>query len=249
MENLLGETAWISGASGGIGRAIALDLAKKGANIAVCYQTAKNKAQEIVDLCRGFGVESYLFEMDVIDQEQVRQVYQDIQLSLGTPRILIHAAGGTQVGLFQDLTMEQYDRIMDTHVRGAVHMIQSALPAMISHHFGRIVLLSSIWGESGGAGEVIYSAAKGAIQSMTKALAKEVALSGITVNAVAPGAIDTPLLQEQLTTEERLMLADEIPVGRLGEPEEIAHFVGTLCLPQSKYITGQVIHINGGWYT
>jgi 3-oxoacyl-[acyl-carrier protein] reductase len=175
-------------------------------------------------------------------------VYQQICQELGQPPILIHAAGNSLFGLIQDVTDQQYDEIMDTHVRGAYYLVQAILPTLIQKKYGRIIIISSIWGETGGAGEVIYSAAKGAQISMVKALAKELAPSGITVNAVAPGAVETNMLREQIDDGEQEMLREEIPLGRLGKPEEVASLVKYLCLPESGYITGQVMRINGGWY-
>ncbi|SDY48726.1 elongation factor P 5-aminopentanone reductase [Thermoactinomyces sp. DSM 45892] len=249
MKSLEGQIVWISGASGGIGSAIAIHLAELGAKVAVCFQHSLSRAEEIVRRCRESGGQAEAFRLDVKQAESVRNCYQQICWTLGVPTTMIHAAGGTQIGLLQDVTMQQYDELMDTHVRGAVQMIQSAIPSMIQQKQGRIILLSSIWGETGGAGEAIYSAAKGAIQGLAKSLSKELARSHITVNAVAPGAIETPLLSAQLSDEEQAELAEAIPMGRLGKPEEVARLIGHLCDPESGYITGQVIHVNGGWYT
>lgn len=249
MKSLQGQVAWISGASGGIGSAIAIRLAELGAKVAVCFQHSSERADEVVLKCQELGGIAKKYHLDVKRGGSVQDCYRQVCWTLGKPTVLIHAAGGTQVGLFQDMTTEQYDEIMDTHVRGAVHLIQTSIPEMIRQRQGRIILLSSIWGETGGAGEVLYSAAKGAIQGLTKALAKELALSNITVNAVAPGAIETQLLFDQLTEEERVELAADIPVGRLGTPQEVASLVSHLCEPASGYLTGQVIHVNGGWYT
>ncbi len=168
---------------------------------------------------------------------------------LGWPTLLVHSAGvAGESWVLQDVTDEEYDRVMDTHVRGAVHLTQAILPEMIRRRRGRVILLSSIWGESGGAGEVLYSAAKGALNGLTRALAKEVAPSGVTVNAVAPGAIQTDMLAEQLSGEEQRELSQQIPVGRLGTAEEVATLVSWLCRREAEYLTGQVLHINGGWY-
>ncbi len=241
--------AWITGASGGIGAGIARALAQQGISLAIGYYRNKEQAQRLADSCRQQGIEALPVACDVTDWNQMRQAYRKIQFSLGAPTILIHCAGIAQVGLFQDMTKQDYDRVMDTHVRGAFYFVQTGLPYLIQQKTGRIILISSIWGETGGAGEVLYSAAKGAINGMTKALAKELAPSGITVNAVAPGAIQTDMLQAQLTEEEQLALADEIPIGRLGRVDEVGSLVGYLCSPAAAYITGQVIHVNGGWYT
>ncbi|WP_044642777.1 elongation factor P 5-aminopentanone reductase [Risungbinella massiliensis] len=244
-----GQVAWISGASGGIGQGIAKELAKHGVQIAVCYRSNKQAAYEVVQQCQELGATATAYHLDVRDLDSVTSCYQQISWSLGKPDIVIHAAGDTEYGLFQDMASAVYDRLFDVHVRGAYHMTQTALPSLLEKRSGRIILLSSIWGETGGAGEVLYSAAKGAINGMTKALGKELAPSGITVNAVAPGAISTPLLHKQLTEEEQQALKEEIPTGRIGTVEDVAGCVRFLVSDEASYITGQVLHVNGGWYT
>jgi 3-oxoacyl-[acyl-carrier protein] reductase len=242
------KVAWITGASGGIGSAIAIELARAGVNIAVCYQHNKSKAEEVVRACEEMGVDAVSFALDVAKEEEVSRIYQAISFSLWKPSIVIHAAGHTEVSLFQDASIEQYNRLMDVHVKGAFLLARAVLPFQLQQRWGRIVLLSSIWGSVGGATEVLYSTAKSALHGMAKALAKEVALSGITVNVVAPGAVDTELLSKQLTQEEKQQLADDIPLGRFGTPEEIASMVTHLCEEKSSYVTGQVIHVDGAWY-
>jgi 3-oxoacyl-[acyl-carrier protein] reductase len=240
--------AWVTGASGGIGSAIAIQLAKAGIKVAVCYHQNTLQADKVVQQCKELGPDAASFALDVTKEEEVKQVFQAIHFSLGKPSILVHAAGHTEVGLFQDATIDQYNRMMDVHVKGAFLLSRIILPHLLQEKWGRIVLISSIWGSVGGATEVLYSTAKSALHGMAKALAKEVALSGITVNVVAPGAVDTELLKNQLTQEEKQQLAEEIPIGRLGIPEEIAFMVGHLCEKESSYVTGQVIQVNGGWY-
>ncbi|MCH5586435.1 3-oxoacyl-ACP reductase FabG [Shimazuella sp. AN120528] len=240
--------AWITGASGGIGAAIATQLASAGVDVGVCYNRNQAKAMEVVQQCRDNGVDAYAFKLDVTKEEDVKKVYKSIYFSLGKPTILVHAAGHTEVSLFQDSSTEQYHRLMDVHVKGAFLLARTTLPHQLQERWGRIIFVSSIWGSVGGATEVLYSTAKSALHGMTKALAKEVALSGITVNAVAPGAVDTKLLRQQLTKEEIQDLEEEIPVGRLGNPHEIASTVVFLCQQETSYITGQVIHQNGGLY-
>lgn len=245
MEN---RVAWIIGASGGIGSAIAVNLAKMGINIAVCFQSGKERAEEVVLACKQEGAHAASFSLDVSNEQNVEQVYEAIQYRLGRPQIMIHAAGHTEVGLFQDASVDQYNSLMDVHVKGAFLVTRKALPYLLSKKNGRIIFLSSIWGSIGGATEVLYSTAKAALHGMAKALAKEVAPSGITVNVVAPGATNTALIQQQLSEEEIKELAEEIPIGRLANPNEIASTVTYLCRQEASYITGQVIHVNGGWY-
>lgn len=241
--------AWIVGASGGIGSAIAEALAQSGIDIAVSYYKNQEVAKQVARRCQNFGVWSEPVYIDLRQRESIHQAYQFIYQRRGAPTHLIHAGGHTHVGLIQEITDEDYDQIMDQHVRGAIWTIQSVLPEMIRKKDGRIILISSIWGETGGAGETLYSAAKAAQIGLVKALAKELAPSQITVNAVTPGAIHTALLDQQLSIEDQETLAEEIPFGRLGTPEDVAAMVTFLATPQASYITGQVLRVNGGWYT
>lgn len=240
--------AWISGGSGDIGSAIAVRLAQMGVRVALGYYQSREKAEETLKRCEEFGGKHMLVPLSFQTRTQVMEAYRAVVFSLGVPNIVVHAAGETKAGLFQDYTDEDFDAMIDVHIRGAFYMIQTALPKMIQHRWGRIVLISSIWGETGGAMEVLYSAAKGAQNAMVKALAKEVASSGITVNAVSPGAIMTQMLKKQLTEKEQNELAEEIPIGRLGTPDDVALVVEHLSRHESSYITGQVIRVNGGWY-
>jgi 3-oxoacyl-[acyl-carrier protein] reductase len=243
------QVAWVTGASGGIGAAIALQLAEHGIDVAVCYRNRKERADQVLAQCKSCGVKAGSYQLDVRQRPSVQQVYQQILQEMGAPLILIHAAGGSWWGPMHTMTELSYDEIMETHVRGVYYLLQASLPTLIAKKEGRIIIISSIWGQAGGAGEVIYSAAKGAQISLVKALAQELAPSRITVNAVAPGAIETHLLSEQIDCQEQAALTQAIPLGRLGQPEEVASLVAYLCLPQSSYITGQVLGINGGWYT
>ncbi|RAL26370.1 elongation factor P 5-aminopentanone reductase [Thermoflavimicrobium daqui] len=249
MKLLQGQTAWITGGNRGIGAGIAIALAEAGANLAIGFREQAEQAEKIVTMCQELGVQAIPVQMDVKDFTAMHEAYQSVRFNLGEPSILIHSAGISQIGLFQDMTQQHYEEVMDVHVRGAFHLIQFGLPSLLKRKSGRIILLSSIWGETGGAEEVLYSAAKGALNGMAKALAKELAPSGITVNAVAPGAIHTQMLNQQLTKDEQYELAKEIPMGRLGTAEEVGSLVRYLCLPEAGYITGQVIHVNGGWHT
>jgi 3-oxoacyl-[acyl-carrier protein] reductase len=243
------QVAWVTGASGGIGAAIASQLAEHGIDVAVCYRNRKERAAQVWAQCKSCGVKAGSYQLDVRQRSSVQQVYQQILREMGAPSILIHAAGGSWWGPVHTMTELSYDEIMETHVRGVYYLLQASLPALIAKKEGRIIIISSIWGQTGGAGEVIYSAAKGAQISLVKALAQELAPSRITVNAVAPGAIETHLLREQIDRQEQAALTQAIPLGRLGRPEEVASLVTYLCRPESSYITGQVLAINGGWYT
>lgn len=237
--------AWVSGANGDIGSAIVEQLALEGIYVAALTHRRNERVTRLAerfDHVRPFAV-------DVRSRQSVEEAYRAVTFTWGQPSILVHAAGQGRWGLFLDEKETDLEETMRLHVHGAFHLTQISLPAMLSERKGRIILLSSIWGETGAACEVLYSMAKGALNAMTKALAKEVASTGITVNAVAPGAVAGEMLQQQVSSEEEAALRDEIPMGRLADPKEIAHLVAYLCRPEAQYITGQIVHINGGWYT
>jgi 3-oxoacyl-[acyl-carrier protein] reductase len=164
------------------------------------------------------------------------------------PDILVNNAGKAHYGMLADVTEEEWDEVMAVNLKGTFLCSQIFMPYMVSQRFGRIINVSSVWGISGASCEVAYSASKGGVNAFTKALAKELAPSGVTVNAVAPGAVNTAMLNN-LQEEELRMLEEEIPAGRLASPEEVASLVYFLALPESGYITGQVISPNGGWIT
>jgi 3-oxoacyl-[acyl-carrier protein] reductase len=248
MQSLSGEIAWVSGASGGIGAAAAIALARAGADVAVSYRFNRDKARDVAKTCRQYGVRAQPVFLDATKREMVEEAHGQVVRDLGSPSILVHAAGKALYGLFTDMHEQQLDEMLDSHVRSSFHLIQVVLPEMIRKGFGRIVLVSSVWGETGGAMEVLYSTAKAAQIGLVKSLGKELARTGVTVNAVAPGAISTPMLEAQLAPDERVELVEEIPMGRIGRPEEVAAAILFLCSREASYVTGQVLGVNGGWH-
>lgn len=236
----------ITGASGGIGAAIAQMLAADGHNLILCYHQKEAAARETMARCNEKGSRCILKQADVSNEIQVKDLLEVAQTQFGPVDIVVNNAGISRWGLLQDMTAEEWDRLFAVNVRSCFLTSKYALPAMVRAGFGRIINISSMWGQVGASCEVAYSAAKGAIISMTKALAKEVGPSGITVNCIAPGIIDTPM-NAAFTPEVIASLKEETPLGRIGTPEDVASMVKYLVSPEASFITGQVIGVNGGF--
>jgi len=236
--------ALITGASGGIGSCIAKKLAKDGFSLYLHYYKNIEGMERLLCELSVFENEYIPIQADLTDKNGIKKLYENIF----TLNAIIHNCGQSHYGLLVDLKDDELEEIMKLQVTAPILLTKHLLPKLMAQHNGRIVVISSIWGQTGAACEVAYSAAKGAQISFVKALSKEVALSGITVNAVAPGAIQTPML-ENFNDDEMQMLKDEIPIGRLGTGEEVADSVSFLLSSGSRYITGQTLAVNGGWYT
>ena len=242
---LAGQAAIVTGAARGIGRAIALALAREGASVAVNYRTQAEAAEEVVRLIREMGADAVPVQADVTDPAAAQALAAAAIARWGRVDILVNNAGVAIYRLLLDTTVEEWDAVMAVHLRGAFNCTKAVLPHMIRAGRGRIINISSVWGQVGAANEVAYSTAKAGLIGFTRALAREVGRAGITVNAVAPGAIETDMLAG-LSKEERAELAESIPLNRLGTPEEVASAVVFLASPQAAYLTGQVISPNGG---
>jgi 3-oxoacyl-[acyl-carrier protein] reductase len=247
MQALHGQTAVITGASRGIGATIAVRLAEAGADTVINYRYRDDLAQQMVMQCHSLGVRAIAIQGNVGDRKNVESLFQRTAAWAHNPiSILINNAGISHYGLLTKATEEQWDEMVNVHLKGAFLMSQYALEHMIPAKYGRIINISSIWGLTGSANEVIYSTAKGGLHTFTKALAKEVAPSGITVNAVAPGVIDTDMLSE-LDPEDLKWVEAQIPMGRVGQTQDVASLVHYLALPEASYITGQIVGVHGGW--
>lgn len=245
MHSNLPPWALVTGASGEIGGAISLSLAEKGIPLYLHYHQSPHRIEPILQACREKGVPAYALQADLRDTEQIAAMFGAM---LTPPLLVVNNASIDHVGLFADVSPGQFDELLAANVRSAFFVTQHALPAMLRERFGRIVNLSSLWGVTGASCEVLYSLSKGAINAFTKALAKELGPNGITVNAVAPGAVQGGMMN-RFGPEEIAMLTSEIPAGRLGMPQEIAAVVRFLLSPEASYVTGQIISPNGGWYT
>lgn len=221
----------ITGASGGIGSGIAEYFAEKGYTVFAGYNKNEPKIENVRNI-----------RIDVTSKESVRKAFEEI----GGVDILINNSGISQQKLFSDITEEDWDNMFDVNIKGMYMVTKEALPFMINKKCGRIINISSIWGEIGGSMEVHYSASKAAVIGFTKALAKELSLSGITVNCVSPGMIDTPM-NSHLTEEDIKEIEEEIPLKRQGTPKDVAEAVYFYASDMADYITGQVISVSGGW--
>jgi len=241
---LFGQVAIITGASRGIGRSIAISLARAGAYVVVNYLQSEIAAEEVVQVCRTVGSKAIAVRADVTQPTHVEELVA-AATQLGTPKILVNNAGIAHARLLQETTLDEWNALIQSNLTASFLCAKAVLPHMMREKYGRIINISSIWGISGGSYEVAYSASKGGLIAFTKALAKEVGRSGITVNAVAPGAIETDML-EDLTSNDRRQIEEETPVGRLGHPDDVSHSVMFLASPSASYMTGQVISPNGG---
>lgn len=232
--------ALVTGGSGGIGSAISKQLVEDGYTVYVHY----NKSEEKINgLKRELGA-IIPVQANLATPDGVQKLWAQIHHPLD---VIVYAAGKSIFGLVTDVTNEQLNEMVELQVKSVYNLLSLALPSMIRLRRGNIVVISSIWGQVGASCEVLYSMVKGAQNSYVKALAKEVALSGIRVNAVAPGAIETEMLSV-FSEEDKKGIAEEIPIGRIGFSEEVAKTVSFLVSPGSSYITGQIIGVNGGWH-
>ena len=239
-------TAFISGASRGIGRAAALKLASLGYDLTLNYHTNYEAAQNVQHEAQKYGVKVLLLAGDIADENNVREMFRKIGETFGGADVVVNNASFAEQLMFQDITYEKWRRMFAVTVDGAFFTVQNALPHMLHEKRGRIINISSMWGEVGASCEVHYSAAKGALIAMTKALAKELGPSGITVNCITPGVIDTEM-NAHLSAEDLAELCEETPLGRLGSPDDIAETVAFLASAEAGFITGQIIGVNGGF--
>ncbi|MCZ8520095.1 MULTISPECIES: 3-oxoacyl-[acyl-carrier-protein] reductase [Paenibacillus] len=244
---LTGKVALVTGASRGIGRAIAVALAEAGADVAVNYAGSEAAAAETVQAVEALGRKAVKIKANVGSAQEVDDMFKLVLETFGRIDILVNNAGITRDNLIMRMKEEEFDQVIETNLKGVFNCIKSATRPMMKQRSGRIINISSVVGAMGNAGQLNYVAAKAGVIGMTKSAAKELASRGITVNCVAPGFIETDMT-EKLQEEMRQALLTQIPLARLGQPEDIAKAVKYLASDDASYLTGQTIHVDGGMY-
>lgn len=242
---LVGKVALVTGGSRGIGRAIALKLAENGADVAINYAGNTAAAEEVKTAIEQMGRKALLVQGSVADTDGVQTIVNTVVKELGRLDILINNAGITRDGLLMRMKETDWDDVMHTNLKGVYNCSKAVLRTMMKQRSGRIVNMASVVGEMGNAGQTNYAAAKAGVIGFTKSLAKEVASRGITVNAIAPGFIATDMTSV-LTDDQKAEMARTIPLGRAGQPEDVANAVLFLVSEGAAYITGQVLNVDGG---
>lgn len=238
--------ALITGASRGIGKATALALGHQGMFVAGTATTEAG-AEAITAFLSEEGVEGQGLVADVSDADSVAALLEEIATLAGLPVVVVNNAGVTRDNLLLRMKAEEWDAVVNTNLNSMYRVCKACLKGMTKARFGRIINISSVVGSSGNAGQTNYAATKAGIEGFTRSLAKEIGSRGITVNAVAPGFIETDMT-DALPEEQKLALLGQVPLGRLGRPEEIANVVAFLASDQGSYITGETLHVNGGMY-
>ena len=243
--NFDGQTALITGAGRGIGKTIAVKLAESGLDIAIADMNPVS--DDVLREIEEYGTKCLAFQLDVTDVESVDSVVKKIIDETGGIHILVNNAGITQDNLFMRMKPEQWSQVIDVNLNGVFHVTKAVIRTMVKQHSGRIINISSVVGFSGNPGQVNYSSTKSGLIGFTKSLSREVGTRGITVNAVAPGFINTAMTQALNESQQQAIL-NQIPLGRMGEAEDIANAVAFLASEEASYITGTVLHVNGGMY-
>lgn len=242
---LSGKKALVTGASRGIGRAIALELARQGADVAVNYSGSEAKALDVVDEIKSMGRESFAVQCDVSNSESVTNMVKETMEHFGKLDILVNNAGITRDNLLMRMKEDEWDDVLNINLKGVFLCTKAVTRQMMKQRSGRIINISSIVGVSGNPGQANYVAAKAGVIGLTKTSAKELASRGITVNAIAPGFITTEMT-DKLSEDIQNEMLKMIPLAQFGEPQDIANTVVFLASDESRYITGQTIHVDGG---
>lgn len=242
----MNKTALVTGGGRGIGAAVVRKLCRGGFNVALNYNSSEDTAKSLSSELSSLGYNVFAVQCDVSSGESVRKMFESVRSEIGEVDLLINNAGIAQQKLFTDITDGDWNKMIGVDLSGVFYTCREALPYMIRQKSGRIINVSSMWGQVGASCEVHYSAAKAGVIGLTKALAKEVGPSGITVNCVCPGAVDTDMMSS-FSKEDIGALTEEIPLGRLASADDIAGVIAFLASDSADYITGQIIPVNGGF--
>lgn len=242
---LEGKKALVTGASRGIGREVALELARQGADVAINYSGSEAKANEVVDEIKALGRKAFAIQCDVANGESVTSMIKEVVEQFDRVDILVNNAGITRDNLLMRMKEDEWDSVINTNLKGVFLCTKAVTRQMMKQRSGRIINMASIVGVSGNAGQANYVAAKAGVIGLTKTTAKELASRGITVNAIAPGFISTDMTGELPEDVQKAML-DQIPLARFGDPKDIAAVASFLASDASKYMTGQTLHVDGG---
>ena len=240
-----GRFALVTGASKGIGRAVALRLGEMGVNVAVNYNSSPNEAESAVAALRGMGVESFAVQADVSEREQAVNMVEEVSERFGGVDILVNNAGIISDSLLVRMSDEAWDSVIATNLNGMFYCARAAVRGMLRNRWGRVINIGSVVGIRGNIGQTNYSASKAGMIGFTKSLAKEVAKRGITVNAVTPGYISTDTV-DVLPEKTKETIMTWIPQGRFGEVDDVAHLVAFIASQKAKYMTGQIVSVDGG---
>lgn len=243
----MSKVALVTGASRGIGRSIALQLAEEGYNVVVNYAGNKEKAEVVVEEIKSKGVESVAMQANVANGDEVKAMIKEIVKTFGSLDVLVNNAGITRDNLLMRMKEHEWNDVIDTNLKGVFNCIQKATPQMLKQRGGRIINLTSVVGAVGNPGQINYVASKAGVIGMTKTAARELASRHITVNAVAPGFIVSDMT-DALNDDLKETMKTQIPLGRFGQDTDIAHTVAFLASDKAAYITGQTIHVNGGMH-
>ncbi|AVO02438.1 MULTISPECIES: 3-oxoacyl-[acyl-carrier-protein] reductase [Staphylococcus] len=243
----MSKSALVTGASRGIGRSIALQLAEEGYNVAVNYAGNKDKAEAVVAEIKDKGVEAFAIQADVANPDEVKDMIQEVVKQFGSLDVLVNNAGITRDNLLMRMKEQEWDDVINTNLKGVFNCIQKATRQMMKQRSGAIINLSSVVGAVGNPGQANYVATKAGVIGLTKTAARELASRNITVNAVAPGFIVSDMT-DALNDDLKDQMKSQIPLGRFGEDTDIANTVAFLASDKAKYITGQTIHVNGGMF-
>jgi len=239
------KNALVTGGSRGIGRAIALELAREGANVAITYISNSNRAEEVIDEIEAYGVKGIAIKADVSNEEEVNSMIEIVNSEIGGIDILVNNAGITKDNLLIRMKSEDWDDVINTNLKGVYLCTKAVVRGMMKKRYGKVVNIASVVGISGNAGQGNYSASKAGIIGFTKSIAKELGSRGININGVAPGFVETDMtnvLNDKIKEE----MLNQIPLKRFAKPEDIANVVAYLCSEKANYITGQIINVDGG---